>query len=89
MKYNEKKKKRPKKTDAEIVVKLDKKVNDTNSVEYKFRSGIETFVHVPKRIWNRYPQKKPSLYYPKVSGVSYRRADYPRITPLSSRSRDS
>lgn len=79
MKYNEKKKKKPtkKKPAAEILVKPDKKVNDTKSVEYKFRSGIETYVHVPRRIWNKYPQKKPlkPVYYPRISAISSRKND--------------
>lgn len=78
MKYNEKRKKPPKKkSDAEIIVKLDKKLNNTKDVEYKFRSGIETFVNIPKRVWNKYPQRKPlkPVYYPKVSAISSRSRD--------------
>lgn len=79
MKYNEKKRKPPKKkTEAEIIVKLDKKANDTKDVEYKYRSGIETFVQVPGRMWNRYSRKKPvkPLHYFKISAMSSRRRDW-------------
>lgn len=75
MKYNEKRKKSSKKkTDAELIDQLDKKVNNTNKVEYQFRSRIETFIHIPKRVWNKNLQKKPltPIYYPRVSAISSR-----------------
>lgn len=79
MKYNERNKKKfpKKKANAEIIVKLDRKVNDTKGADYKFRSGVEAFVQVPRRLWNKYPQKVPArpLYYPKVSAISSRRKD--------------
>lgn len=77
-KNNKKKKNHSrKKTDAEIVVKVDSKINNTNDVDYKFRSGIETFVHIPRRVWNKYPQKKPlkPIYYPRVAAISSRYKD--------------
>lgn len=86
MKYNERRKKpAKKKSEAEIIVKLDKKVNNTNDVEYKFRSGIETFVHIPKRVLNKYPQRKPLKpdYYPKVSAISSRSRNWDRYAPCS------
>lgn len=75
MKYNERRKKPPKKK-AEIIVNLDKKENSSKDVKYKFRSGIEASVHIPNRIW-KYPQKKPlrPVYYPKVSAISSRSRD--------------
>lgn len=78
MRSNEKKRKPlKKKTGAEIIVKLDKKEKNTHNVAYKFRSGIETVVHTPKRVRNKYSQKKPPkpVYYPRVSAISSRYSD--------------